>query len=348
MLGVTEMIVVTLAMTAFFVALPAHAQFEPLTFGTNLSIGLSPHHPRPGDAVHLTADGTGILLSDSAIVWRANGKVIAQGIGATAANVVAGALGSETNVEIDVAMSDGSVRSAQAILAPTELDVLISSDSYTPSFYRGRALPSGGTNLVAQALARFERADGTFIADSDITYTWKRDGEVLGGLSGRGKSNAVIPVMHLFTGNVITVDAASSDNTRSGETTVSLPTITPVLDLYEDHPLYGILYNKALGASAFIPEPEMVFAATPYFAQATSASDANFSYAWRVNDTPISPSTVSPNEITINASNSSGEANIALEVTHATNYFMYSKATWNITFSSGGSTPTDLFHTATQ
>jgi hypothetical protein len=334
-------------LAALFLAIPVYAQFNPDVFGSNLSIGLSPLYPAPQSLVHLTLNAVGIDLSGSSITWRANGKIIAQGVGYDSADVTAGALGSEIDIEADVTAADGSQYSAQAIVAPTQLDLLVGSDSYTPPFYLGRALPSAGTDLIVQALAHFKRTSGALIPDSDITYTWKQDGEVLGSISGRGKSSAVIPILHLYGGNQITVDAISSDGTRSGETTVAVPLSTPILDLYEDHPLYGILYNQALSGSAQIPETEMTFAAVPYFAQARAVNDSNLSYAWSVNDTRISASAGTPQEITINADNSSGQAALSLEVTHATNYYLDATGNWNLTFSSGPTT-LDPFQTGAQ
>lgn len=332
---------------ALFLAVPAYAQFNPRAFGASVSIGLSPLYPAPQSAVHLTLDAVGIDLSSSSITWSANGKIIAQGDGTDSADVTAGALGSEIALEADVASPDGSQYSAQATVAPTQLDLLVGSDSYTPPFYLGRALPSAGTDLIVQALAHFKRASGVLIPDSDITYTWKQDGQVLGSISGRGKSSVVIPIQHLYGGNQITVDAVSSDGSRAGEASVTVPLSQPILDLYEDHPLYGILYNEALLSSTHIPETEMAFAAVPYFAQARAANDPALSYKWSVNDTPISASAGAPQEITINADNSSGQAALSLEVTHATNYYLDATGAWNLSFSSGA-TVQDPFHTSAQ
>lgn len=334
-------------LAALFIALPVYAQFDAGVFGTNISIALSPQYPAPLQSVHLTVNAAGIDLTESTIVWRAGGKVIAQGTGKNSADIIAGPLGSETAIGVSVTASDGSQYGAQAIVAPTQLDLLAGSDSYTPPFYLGRALPSAGTNLILQALPHFKRNNGTLIADSDITYTWKQDGQVLGSISGRGRSFAIIPIVHLYGGNTITVEAESSDGTRSGETTVNVPLSQPVLDLYEDHPLYGVLYSGALHTSTHIPDSEMAFAAIPYFAEARAINDPQLSYDWRVNDTRISPSAGSPQEITINADNSSGQAALSLEVTHATNYYFDATGLWNISFSSG-TVSQDPFRTNTQ
>ncbi len=327
-------------LTLFLSAAPTLASAQLLTasgFGTNLSIALSPQSPRPGQQVLLTAQGVGIDLQGSSIVWHAGGNIIAQGVGANTATLTAGALGSVVPIEVDVATQGGGTYSAQATIAPTTLDLLVSSDSYVPPFFRGRAFPSAGTDLLVQAVPTFVRADGSTIPVSSITFTWKKDGQVLGALSGAGRSLAVIPIEHVYGNNTVTVTAVSSDGSLSGEATVSLPTTNPVLDLYEDHPLYGILFNNALSPLSTIGENEVTFAAIPYFMQAQSTADRQLAYRWSVNGNTVDVSPSDPNEITVNANNSSGQAAIALDLTHSGNFYLEPSGTWNITLSANGS-----------
>lgn len=321
------------------------SDFSLPSFGTSLAIDLTPAYPSPGDTVRLSLHANGIDATGSTIVWRSGGKVLAQGLGTQSVDVTAGALGSETTVTADVSAADGSLFSARATVAPTQLDLLVGSDSYTPPFYRGRALPSAGTTLVMQARARFIRADGSIIPDSDITYTWKEGGEVLGTISGRGRSTGSIPIAHIFGGADIELSAISVDGTRGARTALSVPLIEPLLDLYEDHPLYGILFNRSLGVSAQIAESEMGLVAIPYFASIKSPNDSALAYAWSVNGVPVSANTKTPSSITINADNSTGLADIELQVTHATNYFLDAAGRWSVRFSAG-STSQDPFRAA--
>jgi len=334
------------ALLAFLFATPVFAQLG-LGFGADLSISFSPAHPRASEAVQLTARSSGLDLSGSEIVWRANGKEIARGSGLDSTNITAGNLGEETRITVDATQPDGTSGSAQATIIPTGLDILVDSDSYIPPFYRGRARASAGTNLLLQALPEFKLPTGSMAPASDLIYTWRRNGEVIGTVSGRGRSTAIIPSPHLFGTDTITVEAKTPDGTLSGASTLSLSSTEPVLALYEDHPLFGILYNQALGGTTFIPESEMAFAAVPYFAQIQNASDPRLVFDWRVNGSSISPSISHPNEITINANNSTGIALLSLELTHTTNYYMDARGSWNINFSSRSSgAAQDQFHTS--
>lgn len=221
---------------------------------------------------------------------------------------------------------------------PNNIDLLIDSDSYTPPFYRGRALPSAGTQLRVQARTYFRRSDGSLVPPSSIVYTWRQNGEVVGSVSGLGKQTAILPSPTLYGTDTISVSAISSDRAFSGTALVRLSSVQPVLNLYQDHPLFGILYHQAMGAHTSIPDSEMTFAAVLYFAQSNGPSDPRLQYKWRVDDLAVPTSSAQASEITINADKSSGVAAIALSVAHSTNYFMNPRGTWSVSFKSLGQT----------
>lgn len=337
----------TVVTSTLFAAVPLMVMaqvFDTSLFGSSLSIGLYPQYPQPGEQVRLVAHARGIDIENSTIVWRTDTKAIAQGKGVDTIDITAPSLGQEFPIELDVMEPDGAMHAAQAVIAPAAIDLLVSADSYTPPFYRGRALPSAGTDLIAQAIAHFVR-DGVVVPDSSITYTWKKNGQVLGSMSGRGRSSAVIPIQHLYTVDTITIHAVSSDGTREAETSIRVPSRSPTLDLYEDHPLYGTLYHAALPASASVVENEMSFAAVPYFAQVRHASDPLLSYVWRVNGALVPSSTTTPSKLTINAGGVPENALIELEATHNTNVYMDAIGTWNVSFTPRGRAQ-DAFRTA--
>lgn len=315
-------------------ATPAHAQFGLTNIGDALSIGFSPATPGPGDTVTVSVQSSLVDITGSDILWQADGKKIAEGRGVDSASVKAGALGVETRVEVTVTTPDGTSASTEATINPTELDLLVDSDSYTPPFYRGWPRPSAGTAVRIQAFPRFRRGNA-MVPASELIYTWRRNDEVLGSISGRGKSAAVIPVEHLFSTDTISVEARSADDQLSHISSVPVTAEEPVLNLYEDHPLYGVLYHHALSASTLIPGVEATFAVVPFFAQARSVYDPALNFDWRVNSVKIPVNPKNPSTLTINAENSSGVAFIELDVTHATNFYLDAKNEWNISFSSG-------------
>ncbi|MDZ4227059.1 MAG: hypothetical protein U1D26_01120 [Patescibacteria group bacterium] len=311
----------------------AHAQFTSARAAPFLIISMTPVHPGPRDLVRLTVHSPLLDISKNNIVWNAGGKVIAQGVGVASADITAGALGSRTNVTVQATALDGSALSAAVHVVPTKIDLLFDSDSYVPPFYRGRALPSTGTSIFLEARPHFLRPDGSSLTDADITYTWRRNGQVLASVSGRGKSRVVIPSPVLYSTDDISVEAISDDESFSGEASEVIAAAGPFVSLYEDSPLYGILYNNALGASAQINESEITLAAIPYFASVASPADPLFRYSWRVNDTPVNVNNTAPNELTLSGDPQNYEARIDLALTHARNLFLDAHGEWNIKLS---------------
>jgi hypothetical protein len=301
---------------------------------SDITISLSPLSPAPGDTVTMTVESPFIDTNDSTITWYENGNIIAQGNGQTTASIVAGALGHASDITVSLVAPDGETASTEIEIAPTEVDLLVDSDSYVPPFYLGRALPSAGTNLRLQAIAHLKRPDGTFVPSSDITYTWKQDGRVVGNVSGRGKSSAVLPAPVLYGTTDIEVNAQSddpSDSSLSGSASLSIPATTPVLALYQDNPLLGITYYDTLASQASVSDSEATFAAVPYFAQIRSPNDPRLIYAWTVNGASVAAGANDPSELTLNSSGSSNQAQIGLGLTHSTNIFLSVNGTWNIT-----------------
>jgi hypothetical protein len=328
---------------ALVFATPVYAQFSVPGAETALSFSLSPRFPAPGQSVQISLQSILYDLDESSIVWSEDGTVIAQGDGLKSVTIQAGGLGSSHVVEADISGSSGSA-SAQITIAPATLDLLWEADSYTPPFYQGRALPSAGGQVRVAAIPHLIRANGSAVAPADIVFTWKKDGQLLESASGRGRASAVIEGPTLFGSEAITVDAVSSDGALQAETILRLADTKPRLELYEDHPLFGILFGQALGATTFMPDNEMTFAAVPYFAPVQSTADRNLEYDWTVNGQAVVSDSTHADELTINAASSTGLALIALTLNHATNFFFGIDNTWQVTLNSRASSPFNPFN----
>jgi hypothetical protein len=332
-----------------FAALPVFAQLDPSITNSSLTIGVNPAHPTPGQTVQLTAESPLLDLADSAIEWTVNGASAGSG---QSIQIALGKIGSATNVAVSVSGGNGSA-SAQLTLVPTSIDLLWESDSYTPAFYEGRALPTPGSSIRVMAIPHFTRPDGTNVAAANIIYTWKNNGAVIQSASGIGNSSLVVPAAILFGSDAITLDARTQDGTLSGEASVTVRTEDPQLVLYENNPLFGIMFHQALAAQSAASESETSFVAVPYFADAASPRDQNVNYAWSVNGAPIKSDTQNPNEVTVSAQYAQ-TAQINLTLSDPSDPFVSANGGWNISFPSGGGSvtgsaaPTDAFHQTSQ
>lgn len=325
-----------------FAALPAFAQVNE-TGTSALTVSASPAYPGPNSVVQLTAESPLLDLDNSVIKWTVNGKPA--GTGETV-NVTLGPLGKETNVDVSVSGASGN-DSATLSIVPASLDLLWEADSYVPPFYKGRAAPGSSSSIRVVAVPHFISTSGASIPSSSIDFTWKLNGAMQKAQSGLGESSAVFPAAVLYDSDEIDVVARSADGSLSAEADVTVPTQDPQLVLYEDNPLFGVMYHQAISQSSAAPESETSFAAVPYFANATSANDPSLSYQWSVNGSTVATDAQDPSEVTINAQ-SSGLANVALSIDNISDPFFSASGSWQIQFSGPSANGNDAFHTSTQ
>ena len=315
---------------------------------SDVTITASPENPTPRSVVTISVSSSLFDLTHSSITIRANNVIVSQGVGETSATITTGSIGSPTNISVNLIAPDGTQASNHITIIPTEVDLLLDSDSYVPPFYHGRALPSAGTHIRAVALPYFKQSNGSFISSANIIYIWKEGGQVLGSVSGKGKSSVFLPAPPLFGTTVVEVDAQSVDGNFSGSASELVSAAAPRLLLYVDDPLFGIMYYNTIQAQTTLNVAQTTFAAVPYFAQAISPNDQHLRYTWRLNGVSIPVSSVDQSEITINAKNSNGSAALGLSLDHTTNIFLNATGSWNITFlkTSGGNSQnsaTNLF-----
>lgn len=336
-----------LSLVFIFSPLLAIAQVNPQNTEGGVQISVTPEYPRAGEAVHLTAASSLLVLSRSTVTWTAAGKVIASGIGATGANVVAGSAGSLLEIHVSAVSEDGARASGSARIRPVEIDLLWEAHTYTPPFYKGRALPSSGGSVHLYAIPRFFRPNGAMVPETQIDYTWRKNETLVSSVSGRGKSTAIFPAPTLHGTDTISVEAVSTDGIFEGKAEARIASREPVLNLYESHPIFGTLFHQAFGGQNQAASAETTFVAMPYFAAATRANDPRLVYRWQVNGNRVPADSTYPHQITINATNSDGVALIEAVLTQTNNWLVDSRGAWGISFS-GSTQQNDPFRLETQ
>jgi hypothetical protein len=339
---------------------PLYAQTDPINTDNISGYGLrnlanaviinaSPATPSVGDTVHFTVEGSVYDLPHDVITWTVNGKTTASGVGRSSTDATVDSRGSALSVTVTVSDPTWGIASNALTIVPQQVDILYDAPTYVPPFYRGRALPSAGGNMHLQAVARLVKG-GVQISNSSITYTWSRNGTVLGSLSGLGKSHLNIDAPNMYGADTISVRASAADDTLSASASVVISNAEPTLELYEDHPLYGVTYFNAF--TDLVPASgDITVAAVPYFATITGLNDPSAQYNWLLNDAPLAASSTKKNELTVRAD--TGSAHLRLDLTNPKNFFLSASSNWKIQFgNSGGSTITkpgasDGFHTST-
>jgi hypothetical protein len=312
---------------ATLMPLVAHAQLSAF-FTRQMMLSLTPENPKPGETVRLSVTSYNLDLDRSVITWKANGVPFAQGVGLKDASIVAGGVGSVTDITVEATADTGDNASAEATISPAQMQVLWTSDSYAPPFYKGRKLAGTDTTVRAYALTDFTRI-GAPVPEVDIIYTWYRNGSAIAGASGRGKSTIALRGPARGT-DILRVVAETADRTQRAEATTPIIAYDARLVLYENHPLFGVLYHRAIVGDVNTVERELKVTVVPYFAR--TIVPQSLTYDWVVNGTTIEPNAENPETLTLTADEYTGPADIELAVMNPADILMRSAGAWRIIF----------------
>ena len=207
--------------------------------------------------------------------------------------------------------------------------------TYTPPFYRGRALPSADAPVRIHADAQF----GGSVPASSVNYTWTINTRVMQNLSGLGKSDLLLSGASLYGTMIVSV--AASAGSLHGSQTIRIPAVTPKVVLYNDDPLLGMRYHTAIDATTPLHSSETTLVAEPYFFAVSSPVSSDLIYKWSVNGSPVLSDQDSPARITLNV-DGGGEATASVGLTLSSTQFSFetAKQTFQVHITpSSGSTP---------
>jgi hypothetical protein len=248
---------------------------------------VSPEIPKPGDEVEITTELYGdIDLNATLITWRVNGEVQLKGVGKKKFTFIMGNTGELTTVDFEANPINAPLITKTWNFAPVDVDILWQANTYTPPFYKGKALFTPEANVTFIALPNII-IGGKRVDPSDIVYNWKVNRTVDGENSGFGKNS------YDYTGSIILKPVliqaevyAASNKAFKGLNGFQLSHVFPQTLIYEDNPIYGILFNKALRNQHTVKSDEIQLSLVPYFFS-TEGKNESVTYKWNLNNNAL-------------------------------------------------------------
>lgn len=160
---------------------------------------------------------------------------------------------------------------AQTAAVPQQVTLIAEPQASAPALYPGKpGIPLEG-QVRFVALAAFKSASGKAIDPTTLNYTWTVDGSTVLASSGVGKAALIVAAPLEYRARTVSVRAENSDGTLSGNASVTFSPVEPVLRIYENDPLLGIRFERALSGALSIANTEESLYAAP-FSFSTSAS----------------------------------------------------------------------------
>ncbi len=275
----------------------------------------SPSAPGPNTRVHLVIEAFGIDLESSVETWSVGGHKVQSGTGLTSLDFSTGNLGSSNTVSVSI-NTGNTVITRTIDFSPSSVDLMWQGNTYTPSFYRGRSLWGLQSRVTFLAVPHVVGVSGAELTSSNLIYRWTKDGEVFGSQSGAGKNSLTISDTILSLPITVSVDVMTDSNTVVGTASLTLTPEPAQILVYEDNPLYGIIFGNAIGEQTKMRDKEVSFVALPLGMSPISRLSPNLLYTWSTN---TGSNSTSANKATYRApDNTNGSTQVHVEVANKT------------------------------
>lgn len=261
--------------------LPTSAQVPAII--EQVSVDVSPEVPKPGQTVtfNITSYG-GIDIDRAQVNWVVNGKSILKGFGEKQFIFTPSEDGKLTTVVLHIQPQYGAEVTKTFKFQPSEVDVLWQASTYTPPFYKGKALFTPEADVQFVAMPNIQNSKGVKIQPGKAVYDWEINYKHYADKSGYGKN------YYNYAGSIlakpvnIRVSASDPLNTESaGVGSLDITPTQPILLMYEIHPTYGPLFNRAAVGTFNFGVQDIQLGAYPYFYSVSSKK--SLSYVWKIN-----------------------------------------------------------------
>lgn len=248
-----------------------------------MTIKTNPKTPGENQDVTVTIESYAVDLDTARIIWSVNKEPRKEGIAEKTFKLRTGALGEKIVVDIAIFTAIGSQINKQIVIAPSEIDLLWEAQTYTPPFYKGKALPTYKSLVRVSAIPRWN----TLVSDpSQFIYKWTYNRiQTIGG--GLGKNSVVIPAGWPNSSVPIALETSLTESSWTGYQNTNIPTSEAKLVFYEQAPLLGIQFDHALMGAKSVSGNEIAIRAVPYFFSTDNYLNSELIYTWKINGNNI-------------------------------------------------------------
>jgi hypothetical protein len=298
---------------------------------SSFTVSVNPQYPTPYSQAVLSFLSSNIDLTNAAMTVSVAGKKIYQG-SVQPTSIPLGKAGSATMVVVAIA-SGGTNYSQTILIQPQDVALIAEPISSAPVLYQGKpSVPLEG-NVRVVAVANLRGASGKILDPNTLSYAWAVDGTQIANSSGIGKETIIVASPLQYRSREVSVTVMSSDDSLVGGDSLLLTALEPAVRVYENDPLLGIRFDRALSGTYAINGTEATLFAAPFSLPTTSGAPL---LQWFLNGTAAQTG----NSITLRPTgNGQGSASLSLVASAGD----YSKVTANLSLSFGATGGFNLF-----
>ena len=304
---------------AFFGAFIAYAQVSPLNqdapfvtpspiqdaptnqFTSSLvqpiTIVATPSSPSPGQSITVEAQTPTIEPYGANFVWTIDGasRPDISGFGKNTFTYTAAEVGSAKRVSVRVQPTGNTPFSGSQTIYTTDLVLTWTAKTYTPKWYKGKALPVPNSTLRVAAIPTFI-IGGSMIPPNRLIYTWNVNGNRM--LKGTGKQvfELQAPEQSWDTPTVI-LEIKDMEQRVHKEVPIGIVSQRTHAVIYQTLPLGGVEFRRGTSAFPSIAPSIVDLQVEPFFFNTQSKYD--LSYQWSVQSTIATSSPQNPFILTL-------------------------------------------------
>ncbi len=326
----------------------AEAQTVPSLGGTytaGMSLEVVPEIPKPFERVFAQIKSFSIDLDRATTTWYVNDTLVLSGKGKKQLSFNVGGVGTFTDLRVVVIDAGFGTTTRSIVFKPITVDFLWESpDSYTPPFYRGKALPSPESKIKIVAIPHDAAVGKNDSSPTAFVYTWSKDGKFrdFNTQSGYGKRALTFALSLFDNAPTIGVEVSSLNKDSVGESEITIQKTEPFLLLYEDRPLHGIWYESAVSEDFKMQNSESSLVAEPYFFSVPNHPNSDVSYRWRIGNDTLPDGT--GRTVVLSAPNSGGvESSVSVSASHIKKILQSATKSFMLQFGEEESDSSSLF-----
>jgi len=270
-------------------------------FAQAISVTKNPPFPKDGEMVAVAVTAFGFDLKNSLITWKEGKETLFEGVGATEYTVKSA---NNQIIVIHIFNQKTGEKFTQSVpITTSQVDLLWEAiGSYTPPFYKGKALPALEANINVVAIPDFDNREV-------LTYSWEKENQRQASQGGRGKNSFGYIASPLEQANKITVNVSSADESFSGNENLIIRYGNSEVLFYENSSDFGTLFNKVITNGHSVGEDgEISLTAIPFFVTADTIASKSLEMIWSVNGLALPVQTIK-NKVRL-----SGEGGVGGEV----------------------------------
>ncbi len=267
-----------------FLSIPLSANFSNPTYsGNDLELKLDPEYPLSNQTISAQVELYGLSIEKYEIVWSVNGVIKEKGVGQKEFFFQTKDWGENILLTVQINTTNSGLIEKNIYITPTEVDLIWEAYTYTPPFYKGKAMNSSNAIINVVALPNFVDKSGQKIAAKKLIYNWKEDSKVRGKQSGYGKNVFTLEGPQTNRTKKITVEVVSLDGKLKAKKIISIRAREPEVIFYKKDPLLGTLYNKTIKDEYNLSSEEIKIKASPFF----FSPEEDLVYRWTMNNQPF-------------------------------------------------------------